>query len=97
MTKGYEDCFTLNDKDKFGWMNIWPNGYCTLEAWFSEENGVIKKFRFKQKIASKNSSDFLSHYLYLVGALERLLTLQKIENFRKCHFEKFSVFFNIKI
>ena len=78
VTKGHENCFTLNGKDGVGWTAFWPDGYCTLDAWFSEENGVIKKFRFKQKIASNNSSDFLSHYLYLEGALERVLTLQKI-------------------
>ena len=78
LTKGHENCFTLNDKDAVGFSSIWPNGYCTFEAWFSEANGIIIKFRFKQKIASKNSSDFLSHNLYLVGALERVLTIYKI-------------------
>jgi len=43
VTKGDENCFTLNDLDAVGVKDVGPTGYCSVEAWFSEENGVIKK------------------------------------------------------
>ena len=46
VTKGDENCFTLNDLDAVGVKDVGPTGYCSVEAWFSEENGVIKKLRF---------------------------------------------------
>ena len=46
MTKGDENCFTLNDLDAVGVKDVGPTGYCSVEAWFSEENGVIKKLLF---------------------------------------------------
>ena len=46
VTKGDENCFTLNDLDAVGVKDVGPTGYCYAEAWFSEENGVIKKLRF---------------------------------------------------
>ena len=46
VTKGDENCFTLNDLDAVGVKDVGPTGYCYAEAWFSEENGVVKKFRF---------------------------------------------------
>lgn len=43
VTKGDENCFTLNDLDAVGVKDVGPVGFCEVEAWFSEENGIIKK------------------------------------------------------
>ena len=47
----------------------------------------IRKIKIgKQKIGLNHSFDFLSHYLYLVGAFCEFLAYAKIFSFRKCYF-----------
>merc|ERR1712131_522453 len=43
VTKGDENCFTLNDLDGVGIKDVGPTGNCEAEAWYTEENGVITK------------------------------------------------------
>ena len=52
VTKGDENCFTLKDLDAVGVKDVGPSGFCEAQAWYSEENGVIKKGRFPINISS---------------------------------------------
>ena len=66
VTKGDENCFTLKDLDAVGVKDVGPSGFCEAEAWYSEENGVIKKGRFIANISNIMLQAILVHIRTLV-------------------------------